>query len=148
MIENKKYNIGITGSNEWQNKTQIKEIIFKLKKQYNSDFVIVTRGSLKGVDSLVRKYALEFDCNFAEFTPRHLSKTLYSVDIKFEKYNQPWASKDIYIQGRKFVKMCHAFIIFKNGDDDPIDKIIKEITKLNKKFKLFESYEAVGNRRS
>lgn len=141
------YRVGITGSDEWVNKTQIKDTIFKLKKQFGSDFVIYTRGSLKGVDHLVKKYSLEFDCSYAEFTPSHLSKTLYSVNQRVEAYNQPYSGRDIYRRSKQFVSTCQVFIIFKYEDDPSLDYILKEITKVNKKFKLFETHEAVGFRR-
>ena len=51
------YRIGVTGSSEWKNKTQIKEILFKLKKQFgDEDFSIISLGANKGVDFLVKKY--------------------------------------------------------------------------------------------
>ncbi len=141
-----KYRIGITGSDEWGNKTQIKDNIFKLKNQFDSDFIIYTRGSLKGVDHLVKKYALEFDCNYAEFTPSYLSRTLYSVNQNDSHYNKPFSGRDIYKRSKQLVMTCHAFIIFKYEDDSVVDYILKEIVKSKKKFKLFETREAVGVR--
>ena len=110
--------------------------------------LIYSRGSLKGVDSLVKKFALEFDCNFAEFTPAHLSKTLYSVNQNYDHYNQPFSGRDIYKRSSQMIKVCHAFIIFKYEEDIVIDYMLKEINKSNKKVKLFETYETMGSRRN
>ena len=143
-----KYRIGITGSDQYPIKTDIKDVIFKLKESYNNNIIIYSRGSLKGVDSFVKKFTIEFGIDYAEFTPSYHSKTLYSVNQNDSNYNKPFSGRDIYKRSVQMVKQCHAFILFKYEEDKIIDYMIKQITKDNKKFKLFEKHEAVAVRRN
>jgi len=141
-----KFRLGITGSEQYEFKNQIKNLIFNLKKQYNDELIIYSRGSSKGADKNIRKFCLEFGVNYYEFSPSYLSKTLYSFNKNEAYYNKEFSGRDIYKRSLQMIKVCKFLILFKYENDKSIDYMITQLNKLQKPYKLIEKYEAVGIR--
>lgn len=141
-----KFRLGITGSEQYEFKNQIKNLIFNLKKQYNDELIIYSRGSSKGADKNIRKFCLEFNVNYYEFSPSYLSKTLYSFNQNEAYYNKEFSGRDIYKRSLQMIKVCKFLILFKYENDKSIDYMITQLNKLQKPYKLIEKYEAVGIR--
>jgi len=139
-----KFRLCITGSDQFEFKTQIKNLIFNLKKQYGDDLIVYSRGSQKGADKFIRKFCIEFGINYYELSPSYLSKTLYSFNQNEDYYNKPFSGRDIYKRSLQITRVCNFFILFKYEDDKLIDYMIKQILKLKKQYKLIEKHEAVG----
>lgn len=109
--------IGITGDIIYENARKIKETLFQLKKNLNGqEFIIYSLGSKHGADKYIKKYCLELNLQYKEYTPLFLPATLYSV-YPPEMHNQKWhpAIADRHI--RNFLKACKKFIVFINKDE-------------------------------
>ena len=71
--------VGIIGSQTYEDKRKIRDMIFKLKQQFGEDLTIVSAGNKSGADRYARKYAIELDCKYIEFNPAHTVRNLYSA---------------------------------------------------------------------
>ena len=80
--------IGITGSNEYEDKRKIKEFLFKFKGQPNAE--VICRGNKDGADKYIKKYALEFGLNYVEVPIAHTSRSLYS-QLPEAYFNKPFS---------------------------------------------------------
>jgi hypothetical protein len=118
MIEKPKIlKIGIAGDIIYENARKIKETLFQLKNSLKEqEFIVYSLGSIHGADKYIKKYCLELNITYKEFTPLFLPVTLYSV-FPAEMHNQRWhpAIADRHI--RNFLKSCKKFIIFINKDE-------------------------------
>ena len=81
--------IALIGDENYENRGELKETIFKLKEKIGEDLTIITRGKKNGVEKWVRKYALEMNLKYIEFNPAHTSRTLYS-GMEDEYYDKPY----------------------------------------------------------
>lgn len=109
--------IGITGDLIYENARKIKETLFQLKKNLkDQDFVVYSLGNKYGADKYIKKYCLELNIQYKEYTPLFLPATLYSV-YPPEMHNQAWhpALADRHI--RNFLKACKKFIVFVNKNE-------------------------------
>lgn len=109
--------IGITGDIIYENARKIKETLFQLKQSLKEqEFIVYCLGSKHGADKYIKKYCLELNITYKEYTPLFLPATLYSV-YPLEMHNQKWhpAIADRHI--RNFLKACKKFIVFINKDE-------------------------------
>ena len=109
--------IGITGDIIYENARKIKETLFQLKQTLKGEeFIVYSLGSKYGADKYIKKYCLELNIQYKEYTPLFLPATLYSV-YPPEMHNQKWhpAIADRHI--RNFLKVCKKFIVFINKDE-------------------------------
>ena len=70
--------VALIGHETYENRVEIKDIIFKLNKKFGNDLIIVTRGKKDGIEKWVRKYSLEMNMKYIEYNPANTSRTLYS----------------------------------------------------------------------
>lgn len=109
--------IGMTGDIIYENARKIKETLFQLKKNLkDQDFIVYSLGNKYGADKYIKKYCLELNIPYKEYTPLFLPATLYSV-MPEEMHNQKWhpAIADRHI--RNFLKGCKKFIVFVNKNE-------------------------------
>jgi len=139
--------IGITGSERYERKTEIKDVIFQIKKSFGNKCVIVSKGSLNGADKYIRKSCLEFELEYEEFSPSHLTKTLYSV-LPDSYYGKPFSGRDAYQRNRFLLNRVDRLIIFRFEDDQVMIDLEKIANKKNKKIKLFIYYGQISTGRN
>jgi len=138
-MEKKIIKIGLCGSSLYENKNQIKETIFKLKKVFGDELVIVSGGRKHGADKHIKKYTLEFDCNYKEFNPAHTKKNLYSV-LSNGFYNKPYAPRNFFIRNSIMVEYVDYMIVFveRGKGNKDIEYVITETQKKNKKLVILD----------
>lgn len=75
--------IGIIGPKTCQKTKQVKELLFKIKTKFESP-IILSGGNETGIESDVKKYALQFGMDYTEFNPSFTGWNQYSG--MFEQY--------------------------------------------------------------
>lgn len=121
--------IGITGSNEYEDKRKIKEFLFKFKGQPNAE--VICRGNKDGADKYIKKYALEFGLNYVEVPIAHTSRSLYS-QLPEAYFNKPFSIRNYFIQQNIYIKQCDKFVIFTPSGDKIINNLLNAINKIKK----------------
>lgn len=81
--------VALIGDEKYENRAEIKDLIFKLKQKYGDDLILVTRGNQVGVEKWVRKYALEMGCKYIEYNPASTPMNLYS-GMNEDYYEKPF----------------------------------------------------------
>ena len=87
--------IAIVGSRRYENKKKIKDFIFKLKKEYGTDTIVVSGGCKQGADKYAKKYALELGLQYEEYPPFHEVHNLYCT-IPSSRYSKPYSVKNFF----------------------------------------------------
>ena len=118
--------IAITGSRKWENRLKLKDTIFKLKTKYKTDLTIISGGTGEGVDSLVKKYSLEFDLDYAEARPNHFDWSPYCIEPAY-MYSREFKSNNYYIRNTKLIKEADAVLLFVTKDE--ISPVMKNIVQ-------------------
>ena len=121
--------IGITGSNNYEDKRKIKEFLFKLKSRPNIE--IVSRGNKTGADKYIKKYALEFNLTYVEIQPAHTSRSLYS-QLPESYFNKPYSIRNYFIQRNIYTKQCDKFVVFDTQQDTVINSLVIDIDRQQK----------------
>jgi hypothetical protein len=131
--------VGVCGSPLYENKTRIKEAIFKLKKTFGQTLVIVSGGRKDGADKHIKKYALEFGCKYKEFNPAHTKRNLYSI-LHENAYGKPYSPRNFFIRNSMMIKYVDYMLVFvEKGKGNPdIAHIIDETRKKDKKLIMFD----------
>lgn len=127
--------IGIIGSNKYEDKLKIKNLIFKLHEKLGDDLIVVSGGRTAGADIYVKKYALEFNCKYKEFNPAHTQSTLYSA-LNENYYGKPYSPRYFFHRNSLMLKYIDKLIIFINEGDKSnpdIESVLVEANKNNKK---------------
>lgn len=131
--------IGIVGSKTYENKIRIKEFVYNLKSQVQTDPIIVGLGEKYGADKYVKKYALEFGYTYVEHNLPHTVKNLYSA-MPDSFYDKPYAPKNVFLRDKIFLSSIDMCVVF--DDKTSIDKkclnLIKEISKTKKKIVVIQ----------
>ena len=131
--------IGVCGSPLYENKTKIKEAIFKLKKTFGDTLVVVSGGRTNGADKYIKKYSMEFDCKYKEFNPSHTKKNLYSM-LHENAYGKPYSPRNFFIRNSLLVKYVDYMLVFVEegkGNSD-IAQLLDETKKKKKKLIMFD----------
>lgn len=126
--------VGIVGSQNWQNKKKIKEMVYSLKEKFGDRLIILSGGCPNGADAMAKKYALEFECYYREFNPSHTNKNLYSA-MNEAFYGKPYTPKNFFHRNKLLAKASDYIIAFiPEGQKSPGTlHTIREAHKLNKK---------------
>ncbi len=103
--------IAIVGSRKYQNKTRIKDFIFKLKQKYNEDLIIVSGGCKDGADKHAKKYAMEFDVKYEEYPPYHFNYNQYCV-LSYDNYGKPYNVRNYFIRNKQIAETSDYIIAF------------------------------------
>lgn len=70
--------IALIGNQSYENRSEIKELIFNLKRKFGDDLVLITRGTKIGVEKWVRKFSLEMGVKYIEYNIASSPMSLYS----------------------------------------------------------------------
>lgn len=126
--------VGITGTITFENKIQIKEMIYRIKQQLLDSVVIVGLGDRQGADKYIRKYALELGCAYKEANLPHTQPTLYSMMTE-AFYNKPYSPRNYHLRDATFIRYVDRLIVFDNSQktDRKVVNIVKAANKYNKK---------------
>jgi len=124
--------IAIIGSREYENKTKIREMIFKLKQTFGDKLEIVSGGALQGADKYAKKYALEMGVNYKEFNPAHTNKNLYS-GMPDMYYSKPYHVSQLFHRNELIARYVDKMIAFKSeGNSSGTDHAISMAQKHKK----------------
>lgn len=126
--------IAITGSLKWDDRIKIKEVIYKLKQKFGPNLYINGGGLTNGVDSIVKKFCLEFDIEFVETPPHNCKWNQYCTEPSY-MYNKAYHSKNIYIRNTRLANETSTLILFRLTDDASpfLDDLINRFYKKDKK---------------
>ena len=81
--------VALIGSQTYENRTEIKDLVWNLKQKVGDELIIVTRGNKQGVEKWVRKFALEMGVKYIEYNPAHTTMSLYS-GMNEDYYGKPY----------------------------------------------------------
>jgi hypothetical protein len=81
--------IALIGSEKYENRMEIKDLVFKLKQKYGDNLIIITRGLSNGIERWVRKFALEMECKYIEYNIASSQMNLYS-GMDEDYYEKPY----------------------------------------------------------
>jgi hypothetical protein len=117
-----KIQIGVSGSKEYSNTTDMKEYFFKLKELFGDNFEIVTRGKVHGAEKLAKKMSNLFDIEYKEIKPLYktIKKIKYSNKVEFKN------SKD-------FSNKLDTLVIFGEDLSEALKASINYLKEENKK---------------
>ena len=91
--------VAIVGSRRYENKKKIKDFIFKLKKEYGENTIIVSGGCKQGADRYAKKYALELGLQYEEYPPFHEVHNLY-CPLPESRYSKPYSMKYFFARNK------------------------------------------------
>ena len=91
--------VGIVGSRKYENRKKIKDFIFKLKKEYGTDTIIVSGGCKDGADKYAKKYALELGLQYEEYPPFHEVHNLY-CPLPSSRYGKDYSVKYFFARNK------------------------------------------------
>jgi hypothetical protein len=129
-----KVKIAIIGSRTYENKTKIRDMIFKLKQTFGNKLEIVSGGALQGADKYAKKYALELGVDYKEFNPAHTNKNLYS-GMPESYYGKPYHVSQLFHRNSLIVQYSDKIIAFRSeGKSSGTDHAIKEAVKIKKPY--------------
>ena len=103
--------IAIVGSRRYENKKKIKDFIFKLKKEYGTDTIIVSGGCKDGADKYAKKYALELGLQYEEYPPFHEVHNLYCT-LPSSRYSKPYSVKYFFARNKIIAGTCYFIVGF------------------------------------
>ena len=126
--------LGVTGSNTFENKVKIKQMIFKIKQELQEDVMLIGIGDKHGADRYIRKFALEFGCNYQEANLPHTPPTLYSM-MNESFYNKTYNVKNFFLRNNTYARYIDRLLMFDdtNGTDRKLGNLIKAANKHKKK---------------
>ena len=91
--------VAIIGSRRYENKKKIKDFIFKLKKEYGENTIIVSGGCKTGADRYAKKYALELGLQYEEYPPFHEVHNLY-CPLPSSRYGKDYSVKYFFARNK------------------------------------------------
>ncbi len=124
--------IGMICSGSWQSKRKVRDLIFKIKQRVEN-FELVSIGN-GGADGMVKKFALEMECNYKEFNPAYTNRNLYSA-CHSNYYGKPFSNKYLFQRNGMYSKYIDKLVVFWDGETvlgNNIMDIIRSVEKLNK----------------
>ena len=132
-IDTDKVKVAIVGSRVYENKSKIKEMIFKLKTKFGDRLQIVSGGAKDGADKYAKKYALELGVDYKEFNPAYTSKNLYS-GMPESYYDKAYHISQLFHRNTLIAQYSDYMVAFidthsKTGGSD---HVVKEMQKLGK----------------
>ena len=81
--------VAIVGSRKYSCERKIKDLIYKLKTEFEENVIVVSGGCNQGADKIAKKFALELGVNYEEYPPCHAS------------YNE-WCRLPAYLYGKNY----------------------------------------------
>ena len=102
--------VGIVGSRRYEDKTKIKDFIYKLKQQM-PNVIIVSGGCKDGADKYAKKYALELDVMYEEYPPFHHQHNLYCV-LPEGVYGKPYKVSYYFVRNKQIAQNSDMVVGF------------------------------------
>jgi len=128
----------ITGDLKYHNKGEIKDFIFELKNRYDKEIKVATLANNYGVDTLVKKYALEFDVIYGEFNAYHTHHRMYDI-MPVRMFNKKYHKINFVYRDSHAVNWADIIILFLIKEpDDNFKRIIRAAKKKNKIIKIIK----------
>lgn len=127
--------VGIIGTNTYENKLKIKEIIFKLKQKYGTKLEVVSRGGIQGAEKYVKKYALELGIQYKEFNPSHTNRNLYSA-MNESYYNKPYQPFNFILRDKIFSSYVDVCFCLTADSNSTLKTCMEHLEKNKKKYIL------------
>jgi hypothetical protein len=122
--------VAIIGSTGWQNKRKVQDTMFRLKKQFSDELVIVGAGGNEGANSMVKKYALEMGMRYEEYNPSFSGYNIYSA-MPESYYGKPYHFSQLHHRMKLIAERCDYMMILTN--EEALDPVLKTaFTSVNK----------------
>ena len=86
-------------------------IIFRLKKQFGEDTIVVSGGCKQGADKYAKKYALELGLQYEEYPPFHEVHNLYCVLPK-GRYEKDFNMKNFFVRNKIIAQVSDYVVGF------------------------------------
>ena len=124
----------IVGSRRYEDKKKIKDFIFKLKKEYGEETIIVSGGCKTGADRYAKKYALELGLQYEEYPPFHEVHNLYCV-LPEHCFGKPFNMKYFFVRNKQIAQSSDIVVAFipEGHKSNGTESTIKYAKKFNKK---------------
>ena len=106
-----KIKIGVVGSRGYTNKQKVKDLIFEIKEKYGNEVEIVSGGQKLGADGYAKKFALEFDLDYAEFPPAHYSHNIH-CKLSAKHYNKPYYVSNFFKRNKQIAEYSNIIVAF------------------------------------
>ena len=125
--------VGIVGSRRYEDKTKIKDFIYKLKQQM-PNVIIVSGGCKDGADKYAKKYALELDVQYEEYPPFHEVHNLYCV-LPESLYGKQYHVSNYFARNKQIAKNSDMVVAYlpENVQSSGTISTLKYAKKFNKK---------------
>ena len=81
--------IALIGSPKYENRAEIKDLVWNLKQKFGDELILITRGNKDGIEKWVRKFALEMGVKYIEYNPASSPMSLYS-GMERDYYEKPY----------------------------------------------------------
>jgi predicted Rossmann fold nucleotide-binding protein DprA/Smf involved in DNA uptake len=127
--------IAIVGSRKYENKTKIKNFIFKLKERFGDEVEIISGGQKYGADGYAKKFTLEFDMKYVEFPPEHYPYNQHCISERFN-YGKKYNVSNYFKRNKQIAEYSDCIIAFIPKDIESSGTIntLGYAERLNKKF--------------
>lgn len=130
--------IGITGSTHFGKRSDIKDLLFKLKEKFDDDLQVITLGSRLGVDFIVKEETKTFNIDYKESPSYSNSWNIYCIGNRY-KYGHRFSPGLYYSSIGGFVNYIDSCIIFNDDENNKTIKfLLKKLNSLNKKYILID----------
>jgi hypothetical protein len=87
-VKNEGMKVALIGDEKYENRGEIKDLIFKLKQKFGDHLTIISRGNKMGIEKWVRKFCIELDVKYLEYNLASTPMNLYS-GMSEEYYDKP-----------------------------------------------------------
>ena len=103
--------IAIVGSRKYENKTKIKNFVFKLKERFGDEVEIISGGQKYGADGYAKKFALEFDMKYVEFPPEHYPYNQHCISERFN-YGKKYKVSNYFKRNKQIAEYSDIIVAF------------------------------------
>ncbi len=126
--------VAIVGSREYENKTKIKNFVFKLKERFGDEVEIISGGQKYGADGYAKKFALEFDMKYIEFPPEHYPYNQHCISERFN-YGKKYKVSNYFKRNKQIAEYSDCIIAFipKDIESSGTLNTLGHAERLNKK---------------
>jgi hypothetical protein len=114
--------VAVIGNTGWQNRRKVQQTLQELKKRFSDALVILGAGGVEGANSMVRKYAIEFEIQYEEYNPSFSGYNLYSA-MPESYYGKPYHFSQLHHRMKLLAERCNYMMIMTN--EDALDPVLK-----------------------
>ena len=129
--------VALIGDEKYENRAEIKDLIFNLKNKFGDDLIIVTRGYTNGIEKWVRKFSLELGAKYIEYNAANAQMSLYSgMDENY--YGKPYHPTQPLHQYDCIVHNADKIVYFGEIKRNEFNHFKRLLTKWGKTAKFVE----------